>query len=380
MKAATANKEEEEPEKGDRSTMSFLEHLDELRKRLVRCALFVLIAFLICWYFSSRIYHFLEIPVRKAMVEAKRASGFEVGVKIGDRFRIDDLNDGDEMNFTFPTDCKLKVLDSDGKEAESALVTAGSTIRVKLKHTAEGLVQLVTETYWLINSDKVIHPGAVIPPELYSSKAQQMSPDNRLVVGTVQGAFNLYIKVSFYAAIFFTMPLLLVQAWGFIAPGLYPHEKKYAAPFIAMASVFFLLGCAFAYYIAFPRAANFLLGVANEGNLRPLVTADDYFELIMTIMLGLGLVFEMPTLTFFFARLGLITPKLLLKIWRYAIIVIFIIAAVLSPTTDIPNLLVFAAPMLLLYFLSVGIAWVFHKKRRTEAEVKADEGQKRIDD
>jgi sec-independent protein translocase protein TatC len=143
-----------------------------------------------------------------------------------------------------------------------------------------------------------------------------------------------------------------------------------------MASAFFLTGCAFAYYIAFPRAANFLLGVAAGGNLRPLVTADDYFDLIIMIMLGLGIVFEIPTVTLFGSRLGLISPGFLLKVWRYAVIGIFILAAVLSPTTDIPNLLVFAAPMLLLYFLSVGIAWVFHRRRQTEREFQASERKK----
>jgi len=166
---------------------------------------------------------------------------------------------------------------------------------------------------------------------------------------------------------------LLVQIWGFVSPGLYPHEKKYAAPIIVMASVFFVMGCAFAYYVAFPRAANFLLGVATAGNLRPLVTADDYFDLIIIIMLGLGVVFEIPTVTFFTSRLGLVSPGMLLKVWRYAVVVMFIIAAVLTPTTDIPNMLVFAAPMLLLYFLSVGIAWVFWRRRRTEKEYLASE-------
>ncbi|HEX8088543.1 MAG TPA: twin-arginine translocase subunit TatC, partial [Blastocatellia bacterium] len=130
---------------------------------------------------------------------------------------------------------------------------------------------------------------------------------------------------------------------------------------------------AFAYYIAFPRAANFLLGVTAQGNLRALVTADDYFDLIITIMLGLGVIFEIPTVTFFGARLGLVSPGLLLRVWRFAVIAIFIIAAVLSPTTDVPNLLVFAAPMLILYFLSVGIAWMFHRRRKTEAEFQAME-------
>jgi sec-independent protein translocase protein TatC len=113
--------------------------------------------------------------------------------------------------------------------------------------------------------------------------------------------------------------------------------------------------------------------VAAEGktHFRPLVTADEYFDLIITIMLGLGVVFEIPTVTFFTARLGLVSPRMLLKVWRYAVIAIFIIAAVLSPTTDVPNLLVFAAPMLILYFLSVGIAWMFHRRRKTEAEYQA---------
>jgi sec-independent protein translocase protein TatC len=202
--------------------------------------------------------------------------------------------------------------------------------------------------------------GYVIPRALYAASNGMLDPDNRLVVGTVQGAFNLYIKVSFYAAIFFGVPFILVQIWGFVSPGLYPHEKKYAAPIIVMASFWFLAGCAFAYYVAFPRAA--------EGNLRPLVTADEYFDLIITIMLGLGVIFEIPTVTFIGARLGLISPGLLLRVWRLAFIAIFIIAAILSPTTDVPNLLVFAAPMLILYFLSVGIAWVFHRSRKTEAE------------
>jgi sec-independent protein translocase protein TatC len=140
-----------------------------------------------------------------------------------------------------------------------------------------------------------------------------------------------------------------------------------------MASGFFLGGCAFAYYFAFPRAANFLLGVATGGNLRPLVTADEYFDLIIVIMLGLGIVFEIPTVTLFLSRMGLVSPGLLLKVWRYAVIVIFIIAAILSPTTDVPNLLVFAGPMLILYALSVVIAWVFHRRRQTEKEYLASE-------
>ncbi len=346
--------EANEPRLGEEGTMSFLDHLDELRKRLIRSALFIAFAFVVCWAFSGYIYNFLQVPVRAAMLDAKRQYAPEFS---GTTKALSDLDNETPVIFTLPADAKL------GK----VLIAAGTAIPAKVKKDADG-VQLVTGTDWVIDELTVIAKDTLIPPKLYQSSTTQMGRDNQLVVPTVQGAFNLYIKVSFYAAVFFAVPFLLIQIWGFVSPGLYPHEKGYAAPIIIMASVFFLIGCAFAYYIAFPRAANFLLGVATGGNLRPLVTADEYFDLIIIIMLGLGLVFEIPTITFFTSRLGLVSPGLLLRIWRYAVVIIFIIAAVLSPTTDVPNLLVFAAPMLLLYFVSVGIAWVFHRRRQTEKE------------
>lgn len=347
--------EEETEEKSDETSMSFLDHLDELRSRLVRSAIFVLVTFLVCWGLSDHIYHFLEVPVRAAMLEAKKINASRLNA---DTVPLDQYRDGTQMTFTFPGDAKVG----------DALVPAGTTLSLKIQRTEDGVLELITVAPHLINQETVIPEGTVLPPELFSRDNAYLGPDNKLIVGTVQGAFNLYIKVAFYAAIFFAVPFLLVQAWGFISPGLYPHEKKYAAPFIIMASLFFIAGCAFAYYIAFPRAANFLLGVAVEGNLRPLVSADEYFDLILTITLGLGMVFEIPTVTFFLSRLGLVTPKLLIKFWKIAVLVIFVVAALLSPTTDIPNLLVFAAPMLLLYALSVGIAYVFHRKRHAEAE------------
>ncbi len=357
---ATDTEPDENEPLSEEGTMSFLDHLDELRKRLIRSALFIAIAFVICWIFSDKIYDFLQVPVLAAMREAKREPSPEIH---GNPLVLPDLPDGTDVIFTLPTDAKLGAV----------LISAGTAIQCKVKRDTDGTVQLVTASYWVISDRTVIEKDTVIPPKLYQWANTQMGRDNQLVVPTVQGAFNLYIKVSFYAAIFFAVPFLLIQIWGFVSPGLYPHEKTYAAPVIIMASVFFLLGCAFAYYIAFPRAANFLLGVATGGNLRPLVTADEYFDLIIIIMLGLGVVFEIPTITFFTSRLGLVSPGLLLKVWRYAVVVIFIVAAVLSPTTDVPNLLVFAAPMMVLYFLSVGIAWVFHRRRRTEKEYQESE-------
>jgi sec-independent protein translocase protein TatC len=340
---------------GEEGTMSFLDHLDELRKRLMRSAAFIAIAFVLCWIFSDSIYNFLQIPVRAAMLDAKLQYALPL---TGTALSLPELADGSDIIFSLPVEAKLG----------NVLLPARTAIQAKVKHQPDGTIQLVTSTGLMMTDRAVIEKDTVIPPKLYVSSADLLSWDDKLVVGTVQGAFNLYIKVAFYAAVFFAVPFLLIQTWGFVAPGLYPHEKRYAAPIIIMATLFFLMGCAFAYYIAFPRAANFLLGVAQGGHLRPLVTADEYFDLIIIIMLGLGLVFEIPTITFFTSRLGLVSPGLLLRVWRYAIIAILILSAILSPTTDVPNLLVFAAPMLILYFLSVGIAWLFHRRRQTESE------------
>jgi sec-independent protein translocase protein TatC len=288
------------------------------------------------------------------MLESKRMAAQEL--KGLDRSSLNDLAEGTAVTFTFPKDCRI----------QDTLVQAGTTLRLRVQRAEDGNINLVTETPWVINAQTVIKEGSPLPQDILSPDAIIDSPDNRLIVLTVQGAFNLYLKVSFYGAVFFSVPFLLVQAWGFISPGLYPHEKKYAWPFLFMASFFFLLGVAFAYWVAFPRAANFLLGVAAGGNLRPQVTADDYFDLIIMIMLGLGIVFEIPTITFIMSRLGLLTAHTMLKIWRFAVVGIFILAAVLSPTTDIPNMLVFAIPMLILYFFSVGIAWICHRERKPE--------------
>jgi sec-independent protein translocase protein TatC len=343
---------EEEGEEQEEGGMSFLEHLDELRSRLIRIVIFVMIAFIACWIFSYQIYDFLQVPVQAALANAKRVTAVELkGIESS---KISEFADGE----------KVEVLIRPNSRVGATVIPAGISLFAKVQRDEAGNVELVTSENVVVNDQTVIKSGYVIPQDLYSSSSSVLGPEDKLVTGTVQGGFNLYIKVAFYGAIFFSVPFLLIQVWGFISPGLYDNEKKYAIPFVFMSTLFFLLGCTFAYYIAFPRAADFLLEVAVQGNLRPLVSADEYFDLILLIMLGLGLVFEMPTVTYFLARLGIVTPKFLIKGWRFAIVIIFIVAAVLSPTTDIPNLLVFAAPMIILYAVSIGIAWVFYKKRQ----------------
>jgi sec-independent protein translocase protein TatC len=198
--------------------------------------------------------------------------------------------------------------------------------------------------------------------ELATAAATDYSGINdKLIVTTALEPFSLYIKVALYTAVAISVPFLLLQIWGFVSPGLYPHERAYVTPFIVLSSISFVLGAAFAYYVLFPPAAKYLLGIGSE--FRLLLKASDYFDFIVLVMLGMGVVFQMPAVTYVLARIGIVSAKFLVKIWKTALIVIMIAAALLSPTADIPNMLLFAAPMIVLYVVSIFVAWIFNKPR-----------------
>jgi len=173
--------------------------------------------------------------------------------------------------------------------------------------------------------------------------------------------FMLYIKVSFLASIFLLSPFLFYQAWLFIAPGLYRKEKKYVIPFVLFTSLFFITGALFAFFIVFPWAVRFFLGMGSE--FQAVITVDKYFSLVLRVHLGIAVVFELPTLTFFLARMGIITAKWMIKNFKYAVLAIFVIAAVITPTPDMVVQSIVAVPMLGLYGLSIIIAFIFGKKK-----------------
>jgi sec-independent protein translocase protein TatC len=325
--------------------MSLLEHLDELRVRLVRCAIAIAVFFVLGFYFSDKIYNFIQQPVLKALTQAQSLQVATAATPVN----VQSLQEGDPVQYTFRVESTLG----------DVAVPSGVTVPGLVKKAGEKLV-VVTAQKWVVGN-AVIPAGTELPIQLEAN-----DPRERLIIDTVTGAFSLYVRVAFYAAFIFSMPFLLFQIWGFVSPGLYRHEKRYVWPFISMGTIFFLMGAAFGYYIAFPRAALWLLQLGS--GFRPLLKADDYFDLITIIMFGLGLVFQIPTVTFFLARIGLVTPGSMARPWRYAIVAIFIVAAVISPTGDIPNLLVFAVPMMTLYALSIGIAWIFGKPRQTDEE------------
>ena len=174
--------------------------------------------------------------------------------------------------------------------------------------------------------------------------------------------FNLYLKVAFLAGLFVTSPFVLYQVWLFISPGLYRNEKRYVLPFMFSTVFLFLGGGLFAYKMVYPAALNFLIDYGKQ--FQPMITIGEYTDLFLTIMLGMGVIFEMPILVFFLSMMGIVSPRWMWHNVRYSILVIFIIAAILTPTTDILNMCLFAAPMVGLYILSIGVAWIVHPSQR----------------
>ncbi len=250
--------ETDERELDTSAKMSFLDHLDELRHRLIVSLTAVGIAFLLCWTFSRQIYDYLAVPITQHLNGAK-------------------------LGYTNPTQ-----------------------------------------------------------------------------------PFTLYMKIALYAGIFVASPVLLWQLWLFVSPGLYAREKKFAVPFIFCSSILFLLGGVFAYTIAFPITLRFLLSVGQS--FQPMVMINEYFDLALMVILGCAVIFEIPILIFFLSIFGIVNARFLLKNLRYAILIIFVLAAVITPTGDIPTLMIFAAPMLLLYLVGVVVSWIFGKKKRLVEE------------
>jgi sec-independent protein translocase protein TatC len=180
--------------------------------------------------------------------------------------------------------------------------------------------------------------------------------------------FNMYLKVSLIVGIFVASPFVLYQVWAFIAPGLYKNERRYVAPFMFSTVGLFLAGGLFAYKMVYPAALDFLIGYSQQ--FTPMITINEYTNLFMTIVLWLGVIFEMPILVFFLALFGIVSSGWMWRNFRYSILVIFIIAAVITPTTDIMNMCIFAAPMIVLYAGSIGVAYLVHPKQRKKRDEK----------
>jgi sec-independent protein translocase protein TatC len=252
---------DEEDEEEGMLRMSFLDHLQELRTRIIRMLVGLLVAFLVCLTFSNSVWNTVEKP------------------------------------------------------AVAALTTLG-----------------------------------VKPPVLHT-----LTP--------MEGFNIIWFWMPVLCSIFVASPWILYQVWAFIAPGLYKRERRYAVPFILSSAGLFLLGGAFAYFIVFRYALTFLLGIGMGNGVEPVVSVTSYFELFVNVMLGVALVFEMPILIFFLTLLRLASPAFLLRHSRYAILAIFIIAAIVTPTPDVFNLMLFAVPMCALFYIGIFASYLLVLQR-----------------
>src|ERR1051325_832945 len=347
----SGSKQNREEELGGQ--MSFLDHLDELRSRLIRSAIFIFVALCACWFVSDHIYNFLALPVKQALAEAQRRE-LPVGGLTGQErvLPLSALKENDTGRYVFGEATKIG----------QSMIPAGASVMARVMRDSQGQLGLFTDEA-VLAGNTVIPKGVRLPLDFQATPEALPGIDDKLIVTTAMEPFSLYVKVSLYAAVVLAVPFLLWQIWAFISPGLYPHERTYAWPFIILSSTSFVIGAAFAYRIIFPPAAKYLLGLGSD--FRLLLKADDYFDFIILVMLAMGVVFQMPAITYVLARIGIVSARLLLRVWKTSLIVILIAAAVLSPTNDIPNMMLFAAPMIVLYMVSILIAWIFGRKRTT---------------
>ncbi|MGD0099055.1 MAG: twin-arginine translocase subunit TatC [Acidobacteriota bacterium] len=237
--------------------MSFLEHLDELRKRLVHVAAYLAIGTVVAWFFHRQIYDFLALPITRL------------------------LPPGTKLAYTSPID-----------------------------------------------------------------------------------VFTLYMKVSLVAGVVLTLPLNLFEVWKFIAPGLYRREKRYAVPFMLSSMILFVAGAAFCYYMVLPAMFGWLLNLGKS--FMPVIKIDEYLDTTDMMLLAFGVFFEMPVVAAFLSIFGIVSARFLWNKARYAILILVILAAVISPTGDAVNLAFWSAPLIALYFISVLVAAIFGWRRKAK--------------
>jgi sec-independent protein translocase protein TatC len=206
-------------------------------------------------------------------------------------------------------------------------------------------------------------------PELFELLARPvrhfLPPGQNLADTTLAEPFLLYFRVALLGGLIVASPVILWQLWLFIAPALYRREKRFAIPFLLASVFFFLSGCAFGYFEAFPVVVGFLVGMGTQFNA--VITINEYLSTASKIILGLGLCFELPIVIFFLTRMGVVSERWLLRKFKYAVLVVFIIAAVITPTPDVATQTIFAVPMLVLYLLGIAISWIFRRREKSSA-------------
>ena len=198
--------------------------------------------------------------------------------------------------------------------------------------------------------------------------AAMLAPGEKMIYTYPTEAFMLYIRIAVIAGLFIAAPLIFWQVWLFVAPALYAKERRYAIPFVALSSMGVIAGAAFSHYVAFPLMWKFFASFSNDMvSFYPRI--EDSFSMYMRMLLGMAAIFQMPALVFFLARMGVVTARWMVRQFKYAVLAIFVVAAVITPSSDMASQTIVAVPMIGLYVLSIAIAWMFGKKRVTDEEL-----------
>jgi sec-independent protein translocase protein TatC len=202
--------------------------------------------------------------------------------------------------------------------------------------------------------------------------ARVLPPNSYMIYTSLPEAFFNYMKISFYASLFLTSPYILYQLWKFISPGLYKSEKKYMLPFVISSTILFICGILFGYYLALPPAFSFFVEFSSDF-LRPMFSLREYLSLSLKLLLAFGVSFELPVVIFFLAKIGVVSSKMLSRNRRYAILIIFIAAAVLTPSPDAITQIIMAVPLMGLYEIGIIVAKLAEKKRHEAEDLKDDQ-------
>jgi sec-independent protein translocase protein TatC len=206
----------------------------------------------------------------------------------------------------------------------------------------------------------------VSDPAIEALKHLHVNPPRLAQLTPMEGFSVIWMELPLLASVFVASPWIVYQVWAFIAPGLYKKERRLALPFVLLTAGLFIGGGCFAYFLAFRYGLEFLLGIGMSNNVQPVVSITEYFDLFVNVTLGVALVFELPVLIFLLTLLRILSPRFLLRHSRYAILAIVIVAAIITPTPDVFNLMLFAIPMCLLYFVGVfsGLLLVMRREGR----------------
>ncbi len=236
----------------------------------------------------------------------------------------------------------------------------------------EHLGELRTRIMWSVASAGVgiLIAFFITDPAMRFISRPLLSMKTELVFTSPTEAFWTWMKVAMVLGIFISMPGILLQVWKFVAPGLHEHEKKYAAPFIIIGSLLFLIGGAFAMLIIIPYASNFLVTFGQEKGWKPMLTVSSYTDFVIKFALAFGVVFELPVVITILSLIGVVTPQFLSKNRKYAVLVNFVIAAILTPTPDMINQTLMAGPLCILYEVGIICARLATRKRKAAPPVE----------